>query len=214
MLKIACEVIRIFGYKKSENYAESTKAKVIEYYRAIHNNLPYEVQKTVMREMERVNFDFDREENKIEIENALNWIKETESNSQYIENLKIICCLDYFEKNHIGILCSLFPAYNKAMETENRKRTERESVKTSDFIGNINDKIQVKIRTCKCVYSYETQYGYTYIYQMISDDNNVIIWKTSKIIENEKDFIIKGTVKNHNDYNGIRQTEITRCKII
>ena len=212
MLKLIYECVRIFGYHKTDSQY-STKSRVLNYYHALRHEYMTKENDFLLDEMEKVNFNADRNENQVEIENALKWISEVESNSQYLDNLKVICSLDYFEKHHIGILCSLFTAYFKAIEKENERKKASEKVKDSDFIGKVNEKVTVSVIDCKCVYSYETQYGYNYIYNMIDNNNNVIVWKTSKIIE-LKAFTIKGTIKALNEYKGINQTELTRCKII
>ena len=45
-------------------------------------------------------------------------------------------------------------------------------------------------------------------------ENNVYTWKTTTSIEDRKILNITATVKKHNVYNGIKQTELTRCKIV
>lgn len=57
------------------------------------------------------------------------------------------------------------------------------------------------------VSSYYTEYGITYIYKFIFN-GNVIIWRTDKNLDGI--LTIKGTVKEHSEYNGIKQTVITR----
>lgn len=36
---------------------------------------------------------------------------------------------------------------------------------------------------------------------------------SQKVLENIADNVLKGTVKNHTEYKGIKQTELTRCSI-
>ena len=53
------------------------------------------------------------------------------------------------------------------------------------------------------------------MYIMKNAQGNTLVWKTSKsldINEGEK-FIIIGTIKGHDTYDGIKQTILTRCKI-
>lgn len=40
---------------------------------------------------------------------------------------------------------------------------------------------------------------------------NVYIWKTGKHIDGAQN--VAGTVKGHTVYNGVKQTELTRCKV-
>ena len=56
-------------------------------------------------------------------------------------------------------------------------------------------------------------YGVTCLYEFVTDDDNIFIWKTSKYLDKiEKITSITGTVKEHKEFNGIKQTELTRCK--
>lgn len=50
------------------------------------------------------------------------------------------------------------------------------------------------------------------MYEIIDKDGNVYTWKTSNCIESHHK-TIKGTVKNHNEFNGVLQTELTRCSM-
>ena len=48
--------------------------------------------------------------------------------------------------------------------------------------------------------------------KFIDVNDNIYTWKTTKVF---KDGVtsLTGTVKTHNDYKGIKQTELTRCKV-
>ncbi len=47
---------------------------------------------------------------------------------------------------------------------------------------------------------------------MVDEAGNIFVWKTGNWIE-EESFIITGTVKKHEEFHGIKQTELTRCRI-
>ena len=54
-----------------------------------------------------------------------------------------------------------------------------------------------------------------HIYTFRDDKGDAIIWKTSKClgIENGVMVHIKGTIKEHSEYEDEKQTVITRCKV-
>ena len=91
------------------------------------------------------------------------------------------------------------------------------------FEGNMErlekklNRIANKCKAYDCDFHYEqvgeTEFGYTYIYKMIGEDGNVYTWKTSKVIDEDEEVLIIGTIKNHNEYRGIKQTELTRCRV-
>ena len=85
---------------------------------------------------------------------------------------------------------------------------------SSEFVGEISDRITVKIQSVKCVTSWETDFGITRIYKLIGADGNVYTWKTGKYLDDTTDEMsITGTVKAHTEFRGIKQTELTRCRV-
>lgn len=89
------------------------------------------------------------------------------------------------------------------------------SINKSRFVGAIKDKIQIKVKLIKET-GYSNGYGYTNIYTMQDEDGNIFTWKTTKDIEKDINevFEIKGTIKDHIEYNYEEQTELTRCKVL
>lgn len=93
---------------------------------------------------------------------------------------------------------------------ENNRRKESKS----KYIGNIGEKINRDVVVEKIVL-FQTQYGYMHIYLMKDEEENVLVWKTSKLLDVQTNDKIKimGTVKGHSEYNYTKQTELIRCKI-
>ena len=108
-----------------------------------------------------------------------------------------------------------------------KERTPRES-SGSEYLGEIGKRLTVSVALKKS-FSFENDYGYhtttTYIHNFEDEAGNVIIWKTAKDMT-EYDYgngnctareLIKcdltGTVKEHSEYKGVKQTILTRCKI-
>lgn len=111
----------------------------------------------------------------------------------------------------------------------------------SNYVGAVGDKISTEV-TLVNRYEYTdykfSYYGNThYIYTMKDSDGNVYVWKSTSIMglvmkddslkgghfirKDDTYFIrkgdviqIKGTVKDHSEYNGTKQTVLTRCKVV
>lgn len=114
------------------------------------------------------------------------------------------------------------------MEKIQKQRAEHEARNAekakSDYVGEIGKKITITGKG-SVITSYQTQWGFTTIYKFVDENDNVFIWKTSNTItgtENHGDIVyvkdmetitITGTVKEHNEYNGEKQTVLTRCKV-
>lgn len=83
----------------------------------------------------------------------------------------------------------------------------------SSYIGNKGEKITVKVVSCKCVTSWDSMYGTTYLYKFIDNAGNVLIWKTSTAIECNRVVELTAKVKDHEEYNGVKQTIVYFCKV-
>lgn len=108
------------------------------------------------------------------------------------------------------------------VKQENAKRNQKDSV--SGYLGNVGDKIEVEV-TLKCTTYWDTDFGTTYLHVMEDKDGNVLTWKTNngsfmflpkgeeyyKYIDTDYPFTIKGKVKDHTEYKGVKQTVLTRC---
>lgn len=99
----------------------------------------------------------------------------------------------------------------------------RRASSKSNYIGTIGEKLE-KVVTLTRISSYEVSgfsYDVTYfIYNFVDEDNNIIIWKTTKApyefepkLEENVTVTLKGTIKEHSEWNGEPQTVLTRCKI-
>lgn len=73
---------------------------------------------------------------------------------------------------------------------------------------------RVELSECKITkgYSYGTRYG-DYTYYEIMKDGNVYMWKTTKQIKDGV-YDLKGTVLENEEVDGIKQTNLTRCKVV
>lgn len=102
--------------------------------------------------------------------------------------------------------------------------------KESDYIGNVGDKIVVAV-TLKRQTSFEFKPAYSYytdtmnIYTFVDENDNVLVWKTTSFMYYEDgdnryyykegdNLKIKATIKALDVYNGVKQTVLTRVKIV
>lgn len=228
MLRYTAETIRHFGYAKSDS-KRSTKERMLDYYNADHNGwsgyFPTEVAMKIKGEMEECGFNAESEEAKQMTKDALAWIAEQEESNDYMHNLKVACSLEYVGYRNLGILVSLFPTYNRELEREAQRKLreeerarELEQGKLSQFDGEVGQRITRNIVSCKVVTSWTNCYdGYypttTYMYKFVTEDGNILIWKTSKCFDEESVKEITGTVKEHNEFREVKQTVLTRCKV-
>lgn len=132
----------------------------------------------------------------------------------YFRNAVLAWKLEYIEYRHLALICSLINVFFK---TESQRAIIKTKKETTSYVGNINDKIDINIKNSRVLYTRDNlQYSYyapdTYVYEIIDKEGNIYIWNTSQSLEGVTK--INATVKEHREYKGIRQTIITRGKII
>lgn len=140
------------------------------------------------------------------VKEVKDFISNLEDKNDYIHNIKTLLQTEYVDNKNLGLVVSAVGYYLRETELKNIQKEES----NSEYIGNIGDKIEFTSDTT-VISSYYTEYGITYIYKFIFN-GNVIIWRTNKKLDGT--LTIKGTVKEHSEYNGIKQTVITRGKVI
>lgn len=213
-LMYAAETIRHFGYRKS-SCDRSTASRVLDYYNAEHGRITGKTLRAVRAEMDSVGFDLGFGMVSGEVEQALGWIGRQQDDGNYIHNLKVACALDFIPVRNVGLLVSLLPAYHRDVEKERKRDAEECAGRESVHVGNMGERITLEIGTCRCVTSWDTDFGKKYLYRITGEDGNVYTWKTGKSMDEAAvcGKTMKGTVKNHAEFHGVKQTELTRCSI-
>lgn len=148
---------------------------------------------------------------------AIIWAKEIEATNDYLNNIKIIALDEITTYKNMGFAASIVSSFTRHIEREIEKEMKATSAKQeliSDYVGSIGQKIQIELKFVAC-HSFETQWGTTDILKFLDQEGNVFIWKTStsQLIEQGQTVKIKGTIKDHSEYAGAKQTILTRCKI-
>ena len=86
----------------------------------------------------------------------------------------------------------------------------------SEYQGKIGDRLDL-ILTIESAISLEGYYGPNTLYTMRDEEKNIFIWITASTkikLEEQKNYHLKGTVKEHKFYKGKKQTILTRCALV
>lgn len=131
----------------------------------------------------------------------------------YYNNLKVIVENEYIPLNKLGLLVSIPKAIDR-YEDEKKKQEEKERLAAeSDYLGSVGEKISVNFVSGREVACCETQFGLLHIYEFKDANGNTVVWKSSSSKDIPEIGVVAGTVKSHEEYNGIKQTVILRAKI-
>ena len=217
VLRYIAESIRNWGYVRADA-DEATKHVAYETLIADEGGMVFDARHTryVLDRMQEVGFDANNVDSIKKAQKAVEWLETVEDNNNYMHNLKTALSLKYVERKHFGILASLFPTYEKAMGYEKKKNEwkaqHEKEVAESAWVGEIGDRITIKIAEATVLTGWETQWGYTRIWKIVDEEGRTYTWKTGNWIDSCATEM-KATVKDHNEYRGVKQTELTRCKV-
>lgn len=224
ILQYAFECYKHWGYQKSRNSLEevpfgyrSTLERVTDYY-----YIQRQMQKRreeLYEEMNEVGFDQNSEYAVETTKAALEWIRnEKGDNNEYIRNLHVICSDQYTDYRSLGILVSLTVAYARHIDQvaayEKKQKEVAAEKEASQYVGEVKQRITVDVDSFECKSSWEGAYGMTFLYKFTDNNGNIFVWYASSPVREEGGVVtIVGTVKDHSEFNGVKQTVLTRCKV-
>lgn len=133
-----------------------------------------------------------------------------------LNNVKTLVECGYCKESHFGYI-AYAPLGFERYEKRIAKEAERNAVKqaealASNYVGNVGQRLIIDVSDMMLITSWETDFGCTYLYKFIDANGNVLIWFASRTIDNAKK--IKGTVKEHTERDGVKQTIVTRCSVV
>ena len=131
----------------------------------------------------------------------------------YYNNLKTVLANEYIPLDKLGLLVSAPKAISRYYEFKKMQEEKEKLAKSSNYIGEIGEKISVNFVSGREVACCETQFGLLHIYEFKDANGNTVVWKTSSGKDIPESGVIAGTVKAHEEYDGIKQTVVLRAKI-
>lgn len=148
-------------------------------------------------------------------EKALAYTESLPSTSSFIINLKQICNNGFITERSAATLAAIVQVYDNHVDSEIRRKLEAEQNLSSEHQGKLKDRLTIDVTVTLSRVS-EGMYGPTTWLVLRDSNGNVYTWSASKFIEVETGDKMKliGTVKDHKLYNDIKQTVLTRCKIL
>jgi len=233
LIRYAVDIINHLGYvptSAAEFGMTTTRAEVVDaiLYDTHRGRLHKSDIERIESYRETYHPDYTSKELNDSANDIINYIKAVDSNSDYLHNLKVIAESDYIPNKNVGYCVSMVSYYRKQMGILEAKRVRNEAhakeVAESDYISSEGQRITISnISSYEVVTSWQTDYGITHRYKIVDTNGNVIMWDTSNCIygssEQQMDgtfrnlISITGTVKKLSEFNGVKQTWITRCRI-
>jgi hypothetical protein len=146
---------------------------------------------------------------------TLEWLgtlSEKQNLSDYEYNLSLFALAGVVEEKQFGFIASAIPAYMRATEREIYAKKERLS---STFVGELKKRMDMVLTLTSLRYV-EGGYGTQTMCKYLDEQGNVVVWWASDAIEMEIGTKIKAkaTIKKHEEYNGVKQTTVSRLAVI
>ena len=219
-MSYAAETIRLYGYAKNDGYgiiSTTQRARELFEFDGKYGRMSKDAMDRVDAAKSK-GFNAERPESTEIAAKVAEWIVGNEKDDNYYHNLKVACSLKYCDRRTLGLLTSAFPAFNRELEYEAERRAREakaaEEAARSAWVGEIGKRVSFKPVSVACVTSWETMYGLIGIYKMEDEEGHVFTWKTGNWVDQELPVLkITGTIKEHKEYRGVKQTELTRCRI-
>ena len=161
------------------------------------------------------NEDFCKPDTADTVSAIIEYYKGLRDNSEFIHNVQVMLNEGFVLAKNIGYLCYLPEGYARHI----REEVERAKHMEEKHFGEVGKRYKDEtIQSVSLVTSWGTEWGTTYVYRIALEGGEVLTWKTSSYlfheVERGMEFDkITFTVKNHGEYKGVKQTEITRCKL-
>lgn len=166
-----------------------------------------EREKQVLRDVRAGITDEDREW----CQKAIVWAASREAATDFDHNLRAIANSGECSRRTFAFACSIVGAYRRHIEGEIVRENNR---KASEHFGVVGDKIEATLFVVS-VKTVDGFYGPSTIYRLIDAEGRTFIWFTGsgegKLAE-QAWVRVKATIKKHDEFRGLRQTVITRCK--
>lgn len=150
-------------------------------------------------------------------EQVIEWAAEGGAgNSDYGHNLTILCKARITQSRRLGFVCSAIQAYGRAMEREVERTKAREHAGKSRWVGVEGERLKaIKARQVHARVVGGNSFGECVLIKFEDEAGNVFTWFTGSGsgLHNGDTCLLTGTVKRHTEYQGARETQLSRCKV-
>ena len=150
-----------------------------------------------------------------EIKEIMQYANENiESNNDYLRNCALVWTNRYCEYRDFGLMVSFVNTFLK----ENARQKSLKADKNNSYVGKVGDRITIKVKSARVLYICDnSMYSYyandSYAMEIIDTEGHTYFWKASTNNFGEGD-TITATIKGYKDYKGLKQTILTRGKVV
>lgn len=143
------------------------------------------------------------------------WIKEEiavkTDKSDYEHNLVLATIEGHVSQRHFGLVCSAIQSRLQFVSRLQEYKAQREAEADSKWLGEEKERLEFDVKVTSKKYI-DSDFGGSTLFKFITPDGNVISTFHSGSFDAEigAELKIKGTVKRHSEYKGIKETQVNR----
>lgn len=144
---------------------------------------------------------------------AIEWAEniEGEEVNEYLHNIRLIAKSGVCSYKTFGMGASIVSTYQrevvKALELKRRA-----AMAPSEYVGTEGERGVFHLLVEKVIQC-DSAYGTTFLHMMSDEKGNRFTWFASSApLDTAKQYVLKGTVKEHKEYKGTKQTVLSRCE--
>ena len=149
---------------------------------------------------------------------AILWASNIKPENEYERNIRKIARDGFFlrrgKRSEVALAASIWSAFMRAQSVDVRRSLEN----LNEFWGTPGAREELVLVVTRKT-SHETQYGTTVRLELRDAEGRMFVWWCSRASAVEEIGIggtvrLKASIKEHKDWNGVKQTVLTRCKIV
>jgi hypothetical protein len=136
--------------------------------------------------------------------------------NDFEHNLLVVAKGEFCERRTFGIAAYIIEAYRKANNLIPQR--EQKPVYNNQHFGTVGQRFAKLEVTCEKVHTWSSiEYGAGSLFKLRTAEG-LAIWRTYNVSEENdmvegRKYVIAATVKKHGEYNGEKQTEMSRVKV-
>jgi hypothetical protein len=204
---VAWALIKLDGYRPAKQYGCTKEATIDVLWPPRNMTNERRVELARIRDL--------ADEAMERADECIAWVlsEDFEGASDYVRNLKAIAGAKSVSMRNIGLLASAPQAWAKWQQQSLIRKAE---TTTSEWIGEVGQKVTVTA-TIQAIRFIEGNFGTTVLYSMCDVAGNIIKWFASREALGDKineTVTIKATIKELDTFQNIKQTVITRAKLV
>ena len=138
----------------------------------------------------------------------------TDTSNSYRANINTIAILGYLNHKSLGFAVSIIRFYQLELERAAKEVERLANLPDSNYLGTVGEVLRIQA-TLDSVKTIDGNYGVTYLVKFTASTGDKVSWFASNCpnFDDGVELQLKGRVKAHNEYKGLKETMVTRCKL-